>query len=173
MRLPRRDPGVPAAVIDRADLPRGQRPLAHAEAADGTWVLGTRSLLVVVAAEEVRRIPWEQVEDASWDQDGERLTLSEVGEYGAPRPAYAFDLADPALLLQLVRERVTASIVLQRRVPVRGAQGVTVIGRRSPTGGEVSWMHAYDAGLDPDDPEVVAVADLALFQARAEVGDPI
>ncbi len=32
-------------------------------------------------------------------------------------------------------------------------------------------MHAYDEGLDPDDPEVVVVADLALAQARAEVGD--
>ena len=47
-----------------------------------------------------------------------------------------------------------------------------MIGRRSPVGGPVSWMHAYDAGLDPDDPEVVAVADLALAQAQAEVGDP-
>ena len=80
-------------------------------------------------------------------------------------------MEDPALLLQLVRERVTASIVLQRRVPVRGKLGLTVIGRRSPVGGPVAWMHAYDRGLDPDDPEVVAVADLALVQAQAEVGD--
>ena len=77
---------------------------------------------------------------------------------------------DPALLLQLVRERVTASIVLQRRVPVRGKLGLTVIGRRSPAGGPVTWMHAYDAGLDPDDPEVAAVADRALAGAQAEVG---
>jgi hypothetical protein len=34
-------------------------------------------------------------------------------------------------------------------------------------------MHAYDAGLDPDDPEVVAVAAVALAQARSEVGEPI
>ena len=46
-----------------------------------------------------------------------------------------------------------------------------MIGRRSPVGGPVAWMHAYDPGLDPDDPEVVAVADLALAQAQAEVGD--
>ena len=80
-------------------------------------------------------------------------------------------MAEPALLLELLRARVTASIVLQRRVPVRGRLGLTVIGRRSPAGGPVSWMHAYDAGLDPDDPEVVAVADLALLQARSEVGE--
>ncbi len=33
-------------------------------------------------------------------------------------------------------------------------------------------MHAYDAGLDPSDPEVAAVADQALEQAQAEVGEP-
>ena len=80
-------------------------------------------------------------------------------------------MEEPALLLQLLRERVTASIVLQRRVPVRGSLGLVVIGRRSPVGGPVTWMHAYDAGLDPDDPEVVAIADLALAHAQAEVGE--
>jgi hypothetical protein len=169
----RRSGGVPDPVLRRAGLPRGERALAYTEAADGTWLLGTRSMLVVVGPEEVSRIPWEQVQDAAWDQDAGRLTVSEVGTYGAPRPSYVFDLDDPALLLQLVRERVTASIVLQRRVPVRGRQGVTVIGRRSPGGGEVRWMHAYDAGLDPEDPEVVVVAELALQQARAEVGNPM
>ena len=79
---------------------------------------------------------------------------------------------DPALLLQLVRERVTASIVLQRWVPVRGKHGLTVIGRRSPAGGPVTWMHAYDLGLDPADPEVAAAADQALLAAQAEIGEP-
>ncbi len=87
------------------------------------------------------------------------------------RPSYTFAMEDPALLLQLVRERVTASIVLQRRVPVRDRLGLTVIGRRSPVGGPVAWMHAYDPGLDPHDPEVSAVAAQALAQAQAEVGD--
>ena len=41
-----------------------------------------------------------------------------------------------------------------------------MIGRRSPAGGPVAWMHAYDRGLDPADPEVVAVADLALSRRR-------
>ncbi len=61
--------------------------------------------------------------------------------------------------------------MLQRRVPVHGKLGLTVIGRRSPVGGPVTWMHAYDAGLDPDDPEVAAVAAVALAEAEAEVGD--
>jgi hypothetical protein len=169
--LVRRHGGVPLEVLERADLPRGEKPLAHARAVDGSWVIGTRRLLALVRVDgEPRSIPWEQVEDAAWDQDASRLTVTEIGSYGEQRPAYSFDMEDPALLLQLVRERVTASIVLQRRVPVRGRLGLTVIGRRSPSGDDVTWMHAYDAGLDPADPEVVAAADRALLAVQAEVG---
>jgi hypothetical protein len=173
VRIFDRSGGPPADVLTRARLPRGEKVLASAVAADGTWVLGTRrSLAVVPVGSEARLVPWEQVEDAAWEQDGTRLRLTEIGQYGEPRPSYDLVMdSHPALLLQLVRERVTASVVLQRWVPVRGRSGLTVIGRRSPAGGPVVWMHAYDRGLDPADPEVVVVADLALLQARAEVGD--
>lgn len=172
MRLFERGGGVPAEVITRADLRRGEKVLARARATDGTWVLGTRRLLVIVPAEDgTHRIPWEQVEDAAWDKETSRLAVTEIGAYGEQRPAYSFDMDDPALLLQLVRERVMASIVLQRRVPLRGSHGLTVIGRRSPATGPAAWMVAYDPGLDPADPEVAAAAERALAAARAEVGD--
>ncbi len=180
MRLFQRRDAALAEVLASADLPRGQKVLAAAPAADGRWLLGTRRLLVVVdPATETGavQLPWEQVEDAAWDQEAERLTVTAIGNYGEPRPAYAFEMDDPVLLLQLVRERVTASIVLQRWVAVRDKQGLTVIGRRSPAGGPVSWMYAYDRGLDPEDPEVQGVARTALEQLQSEVGlehpDPI
>ena len=173
MKLIRRGGGVPAEILERARLGRGEKVLASAEAVDGSWLLGTRRSLALVLPSEVAHLAWEEIEDAAWDKDGGRLRVHGVGSYGEPRPSYTFEMEDPALLLQLVRERVTASIVLQRRIPVRGDLGLTVIGRRSPVGGPVAWMHAYDPGLDPDDPEVVAVADLALTQAQAEVGDDI
>ncbi len=171
MKLFERGEGVPTDVLARSGLPRGERVLARARAADATWVLGSRRLLVIVPADgSTRRIPWEQVEDAAWDKETSRLTLTEIGSYGEQRPAYSFDMDDPAHLLQLVRERVMASIVLQRRVPLRGKQGLTVIGRRSPSGGAVAWMVAYDEGLDPADPEVAAAAEQALAAAESEVG---
>jgi hypothetical protein len=85
--------------------------------------------------------------------------------------SYSFDVDEPRLLLQLVRERVTHSVVLQRRVTVRGRQGFSVIARRNPGGGEITWMHEYDAGIDPDDPEVAAAAAALLQQARADGGE--
>jgi hypothetical protein len=158
--------------MTRSGLPRGERVLAHGVTRDGTWLLGTRTrLVVVVPAHDTVHIPWERVEDAAWDQDASRLRVTEIGAYGERRPTYSFEMDEPALLLQLLRERVMASIVLQRRAPVRGRLGLTVIGRRSPVGGPIVWMHAYDPGLDPDDPEVVAAAETSLARARAEVGD--
>ena len=175
--LSRRDDGIPPETLERAGLRRGEKVLASGRAVDGTWLLGCRERLVLVRPDQDPgsdvSLPWERVEDASWDRETSRLTLTAIAEFGAERPAYAFELEDPALLLQLLRERVTASIVLQRRVPVEGRLGLTVIGRRSPSGGPVAWMHSYDAGLDPSDPAVVVVADLALAQARTEVGDDL
>ena len=60
------------------------------------------------------------------------LRVVEVGTWGEPRAEHRFASPSPGRLLELVRERVTASVVLQRHVPVRGRAGVRVIARRAP-----------------------------------------
>lgn len=163
---------VPADVLSRAGLTRGERVLASCAADDGTWLLGTRDAFVVVGQEgETTRIAWEQVESADWSRDDDRLRVREVGEFGRPRPSYVFTLAQPGSLLSFLRERVTASIVLQRRVVVRGRSGLAVIARRPPNGsGAISWAYELDPGLDPDDPEVRAMAEAGLRAATEELG---
>ena len=44
----RRAAKVPAEVVARAGLTRGDSVLAAAEAEDGTWLLGTRDALVLI-----------------------------------------------------------------------------------------------------------------------------
>ncbi len=162
---------APASVLERARLSRGERVLASAPAGDDTWLLGTRDALVIVGASDATRVPWERIETADWDRDQERLRVAEVGEFGLARPVHTFTVAEPRKLLQLVRERVMASVVLQRRVVVSGRQGVLVVARRAPRGnGEVIWACEYDEGVDPDDPTVRLVVDEALAAAQGEVG---
>ncbi len=173
---------VPADVLSRAGLDRGDRVLAHTTTPEGTWLLGTREALVVVEAAspepasvvepvEPRRIPWQQVEAADWNRDEERLRITEVGEFGQVRPVHVFSLADPGRLLPMVRERVTATVLLQRRVVVSGSKGLMVVARRSPRGdGEISWACEYDVGVDPTDPVVAEVAAAGLRAAQEEVG---
>ena len=118
-------------------------------------------------------MPWEQVEAADWDRDTDTFRLSEVGTWGEQRPVHTATLADPGRLLELVRERVTASVVLQRHVTVSGRRGLRVIARRAPSGsGGVEWVYEYDEGVDPDDPAVREVARATLEAMRREVGLP-
>lgn len=164
---------APADVVARARLSRGEKVLAAARSADGTWVLGTRdALLLLPAADSAApiRIAWEGVQAADWSRDEDRLRVSEVGEYGRPRPVHDLVLEEPGALLPLVRERVTASVVLQRRVEVGGGRGLTVVARRAPRGGAVTWAYELDAGLDPEDPAIRSAAEAGLRSAAEELG---
>jgi hypothetical protein len=144
----------------------GERLLAWTTAADGTIVGGTRDALYVP-----ERLPWEQVEAADWDSETSTFRVREVGTWGRPRVEHQFSLDEPGRLLQLVRERVTASVVLQRHVPIRGQRGVRVIARRAPgRHDELSWVYEFDEGVDPDDPDVRRIAAEALVAAREELG---
>ena len=167
----RRKPSVPVGP--------GERVLAWCHDSDGRVVAGTRDAFYLprvpasspVGPVETLRLPWEQVEDADWDADASVLRLSEVGTWGAPRPVHRLTLVEPTLLLQLVRERVTSTVVLQRHVPIKGRRGLRVIARRAPGGDRaVSWVYEFDEGVDPADPAVRAAAEAALAQAQDEVG---
>ena len=159
---------IPAIAVG----PR-EKVLASAAAGDGSVLAGTRDAFYVARDGETRRVPWEQVEAADWDRDTDTFRLSEVGTWGEQRPVHTAVLADPGRLLELVRERVTASVVLQRHVAVSGRRGLRVIARRAPSGtGRVEWVYEYDEGVDPDDPNVRTLARETLEAMRHEVGLP-
>ena len=148
----------------------GERVLAWCETVDGIVLAGTRDAFYV-GSEPVDRIPWERVEAADWNRDDAVFRLSLVGSWGEEKTTHSFGLTEPGRLLELVRERVTASIVLQRHVPIAGRRGVRVIGRRPPRGsGEIEWFFEYDEGIDPAAPAVREASLAALAAAQADVG---
>jgi hypothetical protein len=159
VRLRRTPQALPVAA--------GERLLAQAETADGP-AGGTRDALYLPAGD---RLPWEQVEAADWNHETSVLTVSEVGSWGERRREHRLAIAEPGRLLELVRERVTASVVLQRHVAVDGRRGLRVIARRAPRGDRpLTWFYEYDEGVDPDDPDVRAIAVETLAAARRDVG---
>jgi hypothetical protein len=116
---------------------------------------------------DARRLAWADVAHAEWDDDRALLSVQPMRrEDGVLRVR----LPSPERVPETVRERVTASVVLSRHVPVRGGAGVRVIARQSAASGELGWQVAVDAPLDPDDPQVRAVAEAALAELRRELG---
>ena len=155
------------------DVHAGEKVLAWAESSSGPVVAGTRDALYIVApgVPGETRLPWEQVKSADWDREDSRLRISEVGSWGEELVVHTLEIDEPGLLLELVRERVTASVVLQRHVPLDGRRGVRVVARRAPRGDRpIAWFYEYDEGVDPDDADVRAAAEAALAAARDEVG---
>lgn len=170
--LPRRHrDNLPADVLRSLPLLPGEQVLASAEDDAGRWYAGTALALLVPEHDGWRRLPWESIERATWDRDSERLVVVETAEFGQPEPTYRAALSSPERLLELTRERITASIVVTMFEPVAGKRGVTVSGRRSPhSDDDLAWSVLVDRGLDERSAEVRAAAERGLAAARSEIG---
>lgn len=167
---PGRD-ALPADVARDLSLQAGERVLAFTKAGDGACHVATDQALHVAAEGRHRRIAWECVDRATWDRDSEGLVVAEVADFGEPQPRHLLAVTEPGRLLEVVRERVTASVLMSRHVPVAGSRGLKVVARRPPAGdGEVVWSFWLDEGLQPSDPEVLAAAERGLAEAQAELG---
>jgi hypothetical protein len=167
----RSDPRPSKDILAALDLRPDERVLAWATGPQGEWILGSNlALHVPEPGGGHRRIGWEEMERADWQRDTDRLAVVEVSDWGRPERTTVLQVDEPGHLLELLRERVTKSVVYRMYAPVRRSAGLSVVGRRSPTGhGPVSWSYVLSPGLDPRDPAVVHVAEAALSRAQREL----
>ena len=174
MALPRRR-RLPPDVASALALEPGERPLAWAIDRHGGWHVGTARALYLATDEpgtgaSYRRIGWEEIERADWQRDSDRLAVVEVAEWGEPERRTEIEVAEPGQLLELLRERVTKSVVTSVYAPVRGRAGLSVVARRSPTGnGQLVWSYSLAPGLDLADPVVQTVAAATLDRAQRDL----
>jgi hypothetical protein len=163
---------LPSDVAAALPLEPGERPLAWATDVHGDWYAGTDRALYLPATGGARRLRWEEIERAEWHQEREVLAVVEVGEWGGPETRREIPVAEPGRLLELLRERVTKSVVSSTYTPLEGRRGVTVVARRSPTGrGPVTWSYVLSRGLDSADPRVERLILDARDAAERELGD--
>jgi hypothetical protein len=152
--------------VEGVVLENGERALASAASAAGSVVATDRRLLVPTA-DGYHSIGWDRVDRAAWDGDAEVLVVAESAPLGSPRRDHRLRVEDPRRLLDVVREQVTASVVLTRHVPIDGSLGVRVTGRRRRDG--IAWLVAVDDGLRLEDPAIRRLVDAAVASVRAEV----
>lgn len=156
MRLRRRFPDI-------GGLERGERVLATASGPDGDVVATTHRLILRDTSVE-----WTRIDSAAWDGDDQVLALTEVPERTGRQRHHRVAVEEPGRLVDVVREQVTASVLISRHVAVDGRRGVRVTGRHTP-GDEIVWSAALDSGVDLADPVTKQRVDAAVALVRNEV----
>lgn len=154
--------------VDGVALEPGERVLASA-ASDGRAVIATDRRLLVPSPEGHRGVGWETIDRATWNNEDDLMTITETSPVGSRPRQYRLRVEDAGRLLDVVREQVTASIVISRYVLIEGRQGVRITGRRRHGRGTLSWVVAVDHGLSIDVPEVRSQIEAAVTAVRAEV----
>jgi hypothetical protein len=150
----------------RAPLGLGsrERVLAAARLRDGSWVAATPDGLALGDL----RLDWVAITTARWDHEGETLALRWLTEAGIGSRVLPVD--EPGTLPDTVHTRVTATVLLSRRLSVAGGGGVRVAARRQP-GRPLLWQVVPDRGVDPDEAATKAAVDAALRSMALELGE--
>ena len=165
---------VPGEVVEAVRVAAGGRDdiLASVQLADGSWVAGSRAAVYLPEGDKLRRVGWEAIERAAWDSEASVLRVFETTAFGTPLRSTELAVDDPGRFGQLLRERVDASVLVQRHVPLVGKKGVRIVGRRNPADRDapVTWNFVLDKGLEPDRPGLIEQAEAALKSVRDEFG---
>lgn len=151
-----------------AEVPgRQPRILAWTADSDGGPVVLSPAALSVRRGGDWRHVGWHEIERGGWNAETGQLRWQ---SYGGARGAVS--LSEPAKVPAVFQERVAASIVFERFVPLpdRGDRGVVVNGRRDLADGpvEIDWHATLTRGVTWRTPGVRELADAAISDVRRE-----
>jgi len=153
-----RPPGAATAL-----LAQGERVVSWADTADGTVVLATPLGLWWPFADGARRIGWQRVSKAAWQDDLLSVTEAEDDEgVLIDLPPVSVRLTVPRDLPFAVRQRVQGNIVRSDLVRV-GAGAVRFVQRRIPGADGTQWTARPEPGAR------LSAADLAAVRVRLEL----
>jgi len=146
-------------------------------AADGTQVVGSDRALHFGDGET---LAWHQVDQARWLEATNTLEVLTLPSDLEPARTHRVTIPVPGRLPELVRERVTSSIVVSERLTLSTATarsvGVRIVARRVPDGdgvqanGGVRWSVIYDDGAPRSDPLLQSAAREAVAALQTRLG---
>lgn len=150
---------------------RVARILAWARTPTG-YCIGSPAVLSVGDEHGFTHLGWHEIERGGWNAETGRLSwVRYPGEDGRSRPGFV-DLVEPARVPELFRERIAASLVFERFVPLAASAegGVTISARRdlAGTADRIRWHASPTRGVDWRDQAVRDEAQEALLRVRME-----
>ena len=149
-------------------LVRGDRPLAWATDEAGRHIVATeQSLILQRNPPAYEHIGWESIDRVSYADGVMSLTL--VPDPAGPAASLRVPVGDARELPVAVRDRVTASIVVNQHLPLQGRKGLRVVARRRAGETDLRWGFVFDPGLEVDD-HLLSRAGGLVEQVRKESG---
>jgi hypothetical protein len=164
-------PGRTAAAI-RAGAPiaRGERVLGLTRGPGGTTAAATVHAIYLRRglSGSWSRLGWDEVGRVGWDEDTRVLTLTRLRGDGPP--CMAVSLPRRSALPELVRERVTWTVLASVPVLSRGQVCGRLSARRSPGDDRIRWVLTLAGSAASDDPGLHARVPGAIAELEAELG---
>lgn len=147
----------------------GERALASAELADGTWAVATaRALVVTGSAGSAARHPWHEILSGRWEGEAHTFTVTWVD--GARRPTVLTTRSDAVeSFAAALRERVQSSVVHTETIEAPSGARLSAYIRRGDDGALFSQLTVSGRLVDAEDRRV---ADELERRARGAVGLP-
>ena len=153
-----RSRGLPTAVYDswRSSLAaqpnRPARILAWASTSTG-FCIASPATLSYGDEEGWTHVGWHEIERGGWNAELHKLTWALHAAPGRSSPQGSLELVEPGRLPELFRERISATIAIERFVPLVGERGVTITARRDlgGTGGSGRLARHAHAGTELGD----------------------
>ncbi len=142
------------------------RAAAWGETPNGGAVIATKDGLII-EGDPPTVLPWHCIDQAVWEEPAFAIRHRDPVSGSSAR--LRLELARPGKLPPVVRDRVTRSVLVSRRVPLVGELGAVLAARRDSKGA-VNWTVVFDPGLDPADPELQQRARDALEDLRRSLG---
>jgi hypothetical protein len=169
-----RSRGLPRAIYDswRSSLAtqpgRPARILAWATTSTG-FCIASPATLSYGDEKGWKHVGWHEIERGAWNAELRKLTWALHPTPGNQSPRDSLELVEPGRVPELFRERILATIAIEKFVPLVGERGVTVSARRDLGGiGTVAWHSTLTRGLSWQTAGVSAAVDQAMEQVRTE-----
>jgi hypothetical protein len=133
------------------------------------YCIGSIALLSYGSENGWQHVGWHEIQRGGWNAERGELSWTEVAEPDEIAHRRTIPLSEPARLPELFRERVAATIAVERFVPISGERGVIVTARRDLSrDSSISWHSSLTRGLTWQTDGVRDTAERAIEELRTE-----